>query len=221
MRLPFCAVFFVVFNLACVTTSSPGPQEELQFYSLKKLSCSQAGARIFRMTILRNDELLASIDLESGLRSTGVRALVVRGEAMNELLSWDFNQEMLPLGPLEAVFGEHHIEGYSDHVSVDGHSFGLGPGELACLAEGLFPAAWLDDKKLQWDRSLRKFVRFEKARTVLFNSLPGGGLEVDITWPSSWFSKESIHVITFGNSDDVLRGKMDGPHGILMKWVEV
>lgn len=223
MKLVFSAVFIVAFlSSACVTTSTPGPQQELQFNSLQNISCAQGQDRIFRVTVFRDIEFLGSFDLEEAVRTTGDRSLIVRSEAMQELLAWNFNHNMSPSGVMEAVFGQHRIVGFADRVSIDGHAIGVGPGEIACLAGGLLPVAWLDFHQVLWDRSARRFVIPAKNRTVRFNTFPGGVLDVDVSWSPTWFSTESIHVIITGNSSGgTLQGKLVGPHGILMKWVEV
>ncbi len=223
MKWISCAVFiFASLFSACVTTSTPSPQQELQFNAFQNISCAQQRDRIFRITVFREAELLGSFDLELGVRGTDGRSLIVRSEAMEELLVWNFDQNMSPFGGLEAVFGQHRIMGFANQVSIDGYSVGLGPGEIACLVGGLLPVPWLNFDQVLWDRSARRFVRTANNRTVRFNISPGGILEVGVSWSSSWFSTESIHVIITGNSSgEPLQGRLEGPHGILMKWVEL
>lgn len=224
MKFVFCFVLiFTSLFSACVTTSIPGPQQELQFNSFQNFSCARRGKdRIFRVSVFRGTDFFGSFDLEEGVQVTGGPSLIVRSEGMQELLVWNFNQNMSPSGVLEAVFGQHRIKGFSDRVLIDGHSIGVGPGEIACLAGGLLPVAWLDFNQVLWDRSTRRFVLDDGDRTVRFNAFSDGGLEVDVSWSPTWFSTESIHVIITGNSAGrALQGRLIGPHGISMKWVEV
>ncbi|NBQ54231.1 MAG: hypothetical protein EBU49_11715, partial [Proteobacteria bacterium] len=202
--------------------SAPGPQQELQFNSFQNISCAREHDRIFRVSVFRDTVFLGSFDLEEGVRGAGDRSLIVRSEDMQELLAWKFKQPMNPSGELEAVFGQHRVTGFDEGLSIDGYSIGVGPGEIACLAGGLFPSTWLDFSQVLWDPSIRRFVLSTKNRTVRFNTLPGGVVDVEVSWSSSWFSTESIHVIITGNSSGgALQGRLMGPHGILIKWVEV
>ncbi len=223
MKLAFSAVFiFASLFTSCVTTSTPGPQQELQFSSFQNISCAQEHDKIFRVAVFRDTEFLGSFDLEEGVRGTGDRSLIVRSEDMQELLAWNFKKTTNPPGVLEAVFGRYRVRGFDESLLIDGHSIGVGPGEIACLAGGLFPSTWLDFSQVLWDPSIRRFVLSTKNRTVRFNTLPGGVVDVEVSWSSSWFSTESIHVIITGNSSGgALQGRLMGPHGILIKWVEV
>ena len=223
---------------ACATTSAPGPHEQLQFQRLQKFTCSSDVNNIFRLTVLRDDALLGAFDLEQVERSDGNWAVILRDESMDELIAWEFTQAMAPRGVLQAEFGPYRIAGYGDRIEVDGRSFRLGPSEFACLVAGRIPGTWLNNSGVQWDRVARRFVRKEASRTIRFNSLPedslgdsvGDPMEIEITWPSSWFSSDRIRVLVSpkasvkssgGTLFAPIRGSLVGPHGVFIKWVEV
>lgn len=223
-RLQYPGFLCFVFSclLGCVTTSAPGPGEQVLVHRLQDQACQAPSGRIYRLTVLRHGALIGVFDLENGVLPGGRMVSILRAETMDELFSMGFDSRMNPSGPLDAQFESHRISSDSASMKVDGHVIRMGPGEIVCLIGGMLPAKWVNPDRLLWDRNDRKFVLPDHDRTMRFEAGAGGRMDVDVTWPVNWFSSASIRVIISGRSPDgMLQGTMEGPYGILIKWIEV
>jgi len=218
----FPLVIIGSFFSGCVTTTAPGPEEQVFLDRLDKQACRMSSERIYRLTILRSGDLVGVFDVENGRGPGGRLVSTLRGEAMDEILSMDFDNRMSPLRALDIQLNSHHISSNKEYLRVDGSLIPLGPGEFVCLLGGMLPVGWSMPGKLMWDRSDHKFVSSGKSRTIRFFPGQRGGMDVDVSWSPNWFSSASIHVIISRNSPDgILQGTMEGPYGILIKWIEV
>ncbi|MFM8877641.1 MAG: hypothetical protein ACKOKG_00695 [Verrucomicrobiota bacterium] len=173
------------------------------------------------MSALRDEDLIGVFDLEQSGNSDGRLSSVLRSETMDELFSWSFEKNLSPTPP-EIQIGGQSVTGGKDFLSVDGRVFRLGAGEFGCLAGGMIPGAWLESDAILWDHAGGKFVVRQADRTLRFKVGDTGKIDVQVDWPSNWFSTATIRVIITGNSrEEPLRGVMNGPYGFSLKWVEV
>lgn len=210
------------FLSGCVTTSTPGRDELPVIRRLETMACKVGEQRIYRLTILRDGNLLGVFDLESSPGPSGRSVAVLRGEAMEELFATEFDASQRSIKPLDLRLGSHIIRGWSEKIQVDGHDLPLGAGELFCLVGGMIPATWLDRGDLLWDRHDRRIVLPGRTRTIGLAPASGSGLDARIKWSTGWFSTSSIHVIISEiPGSGSLQGRLEGPYGILIKWIEV
>ncbi len=222
LRLTWQVILAASFFSGCVTMSAPGPGEQILLDRLEKQECRISSERIYRITILRGGDLVGVFDLENGPRPGGRFVSTLRGEAMDEIFSMDFDSRMNPSSAMDLHLDSHRISGNHEQVRVDGRLIPLGPGELICLLGGMLPVGWASPGKVMWDRNDRKFISSGKHRKIRFASGVRGNMDVDVNWSPNWFSSASIRVIISRNSPDgMLQGTMEGPYGILIKWIEV
>lgn len=210
------------FFFGCTTLQKPTELEWLRLEAMREISCLPDENFTYRMTIMNEDGLLGSFDVELTGDDTPSRQVVVFTDTMQEMLALRFDARMKLLTSVDFTVSDQNIRMQNDAVEFDGYRVPIGPGEMACLMAARLPVWWLDHHVNGWDAADKRFVLDQRFRRISYKRTESGNLDVRVSWRSSWFTGHEIRVLSSSGAGETGRsGELRGPRGLKVKWIEV